>query len=203
MPTLSIPISRPRYCCRVDCGHISLPHPRPTRTRVPLGQRSEMSPSRPAYGRRPDNDTPLQECRRPCTSVVVPAVRRTLQPMSGLNLLENFRGSPQQHMGRGWKRCVASAEPTDLIGHGLPPIPPFDKGGSGGIYGEGTACPKRSPEHALGLSGTPVFARMQSAEARPPNCTSSAGRGIVQQILKAEPSRARRFDASDHPRNQR
>ena len=170
---------------------------------MPSGQRSEITPSKPNCARRPDNANPLRQCRRPCTSVVVPAVRRTLQPMSGLNLLENFRGSPQQHMGRGCKRCVASAEPTDLIGHGLPPIPPFDKGGAGGIYEEGTACPKRSHEHALGLSGTPVSARMQSAEGRPPNCTSPAGRGIVQQILKAEPSRAPQFDASDHPRNQR
>jgi hypothetical protein len=44
---------------------------------------------------------------------------------------------------------IPSAEPRDLVGHGLPPIPPFDKGGSGGIYREGTAYPKRSPEHAL------------------------------------------------------
>jgi hypothetical protein len=29
-------------------------------------------------------------------------------------------------------------------------FPPFDKWGSGGIYREGTACPKRAPEHALG-----------------------------------------------------
>ena len=39
---------------------------------------------------------------------------------------------------------------TDLISHGFAPIPPVDQGGPGGIYREGTACPQRSPEHALG-----------------------------------------------------
>src|SRR5262245_43673034 len=29
-------------------------------------------------------------------------------------------------------------------------FPPLIKGGIGGIYREGPACPKRSPEHALG-----------------------------------------------------
>jgi hypothetical protein len=32
-----------------------------------------------------------------------------------------------------------------------PLIPPLIKGGLGGIYREGTACPKRSPEHALAV----------------------------------------------------
>ena len=50
----------------------------------------------------------------------------------------------------------ASAKPRDLATYGFSPISPFDKGGSGGIYKAGTACPKRSPEHALRLAVRPL-----------------------------------------------
>ena len=58
---------------------------------------------------------------------------------------------------------VQNQRPT-LLAMVSPPIPPFDTGGSGGDLQGHTACPKRSPEHAL----VPLIGRFDKRDTQHP-----------------------------------